>query len=122
MDNYILDENHNPVVENNLFRWENWFQTANRVVCRTQITKDVFVSTIFLGIDHNFSQENSQPILFETMIFGGERDGECIRYSTWNEAKTGHEKIVAEFNQRCSHCNCLRSKDEVECPKCGALF
>jgi hypothetical protein len=30
------------------------------------------------------------------MIFGGERDQECERYATWEEAKAGHARIVAE--------------------------
>lgn len=28
------------------------------------------------------------------MIFGGDRDGEQERYSTWDEAENGHKKIV----------------------------
>jgi hypothetical protein len=28
------------------------------------------------------------------MIFGGEYDNDMWRYTTWNEAKAGHERIV----------------------------
>lgn len=51
------------------------------------------VSTVFLHLDHNWDPEG-QPVLFETMIFGGEYDEEMWRYCTWNEAKEGHDKIV----------------------------
>jgi hypothetical protein len=51
------------------------------------------VSTVFLGIDHNFG--NGPPLLFETMVFGGEYDGYCKRYSTWEEAEGGHKTACA---------------------------
>ena len=45
---------------------------------------EVEVSTVFLGIDHQFGY--GKPLLFETMIFGGKNDGYQTRYSTWEEA------------------------------------
>lgn len=51
------------------------------------------VSTVFLHFDHNWGS-NEAPVLFETMIFGGPYDSDMWRYSTWNEAKEGHDKIV----------------------------
>ena len=53
---------------------------------------DIRVSTVFLGIDHNFC--GGAPLLFETMIFGGPHDQEMQRYSTWDEAENGHEQMV----------------------------
>ena len=57
----------------------------------------VEVSTVFLAIDHNFSGKGS-PLLFETMIFGStffrNSNEYQIRYSTWDEAKAGHERAV----------------------------
>jgi hypothetical protein len=54
------------------------------------------VSTVFLGIDHGFGDD---PILFETMVFGGEYDGIQKRYSTWDEAVEGHYKICYLVNK-----------------------
>ena len=51
------------------------------------------ISTVFLQLDHNWDP-NGQPVLFETMIFGGEYDGEMWRYCTWDEALEGHNKVV----------------------------
>lgn len=51
------------------------------------------VSTVFLSMDHNMSID-AIPVLFETMIFDGPYDGAMWRYSTWDEAKTGHDYIV----------------------------
>jgi hypothetical protein len=47
---------------------------------------DIFVSTVFIG------QCN---IIFETMVFGGERDGYTDRYKTRAGALAGHEATVA---------------------------
>jgi hypothetical protein len=59
-----------------------------RIIGNTQIG-DVEVSTIWLGLDHHWG--GGPPILFETMIFGGEYDRWQIRYSTEEEARAGHE-------------------------------
>lgn len=57
---------------------------------------DVLVSTVFLGLDHNWSGQGP-PIVFETMVFGGDRDQEMLRYATWDEADSGHRRIVDEL-------------------------
>jgi hypothetical protein len=55
----------------------------------------VRVSTVFLGIDHNFLGIGD-PILFETMLFPlSENIMEYQdRYSTWDEAVVGHRKAT----------------------------
>ena len=54
---------------------------------------DVFISTMFLGIDHRFD-DAGPPLLFETMIFGGPDDEETWHYSTWDDAVAGHAVAV----------------------------
>ncbi len=49
---------------------------------------DANVSTVFLGLDHAFG--GGPPMLFETMIFGGDHDEYCERYATVEEARAGH--------------------------------
>lgn len=53
----------------------------------------VSVSTVFLGIDHSFFE--GPPLVFETMIFGGEHDGWQDRCSTWEEAEAMHARACA---------------------------
>jgi len=55
----------------------------------------VTVSTVFLGIDHNFSGEGP-PLLYETMVFGGDLHEGCNRYSTREEALAGHEAVLED--------------------------
>ena len=53
----------------------------------------VWVSTVWLGIDHGFGR-TSAPLIFETMIFGGRYDECQWRYATRAEAEAGHERVV----------------------------
>lgn len=54
---------------------------------------DVLVSTVFLGMDHAY--DGGIPLLFETMVFGGEHDLWQDRCSTWSGAEEMHAKAVA---------------------------
>ena len=59
----------------------------------------VRISTVFLGLDHQFN-EKGPPILFETMVFGGKLDTAQWRYATWDEAEKGHRGIDRVRTQR----------------------
>lgn len=87
--NYILD-GKTPVECDDVMTWGSWFQTADRHVKKTNLG-DIQVSTVFLGLDHNY-EETGAPVLFETMIFGGDHDEYCERYTTWDDAEKGHDK------------------------------
>lgn len=88
---YIL-KGHTPVVEPDVLTWAKWLGTANRTVALTG-KNGVTISTVFLGLDHNFLSDGA-PILFETVVFGGEHDQEQERYATWDGAEIGHQKMV----------------------------
>lgn len=91
---YIL-VGHEPVAEPDLMRWAEWMENADRHVKLTE-QGDVRVSTVFLGLDHNFGDLFGRPILFETMAFVGRESVAMDRYRTWDEAGAGHARIVAE--------------------------
>jgi hypothetical protein len=64
--------------------WHFEFMTLDeRRVARTELD-GADVSTVFLGLD----------LVFETLVFGGPMDGECHRYSTWEQAEVGHKAMV----------------------------
>lgn len=93
---YILD-GHTPVPIDNIMEWAEMFQnTENRIVEHTQIG-DVLISTVFLGMNHNWRPDD-EPLLFETMIFGGDFDNNQFRYATWGEAEEGHAECVRMVN------------------------
>ena len=88
---YIL-EGKIPKAVDDVVVWGRWFETAKRHVNQTELPNNVRVSTVFLGIDHSF--DGGVPILFGTMIFGGEHDEYQERYATWEEAEVGHQRAV----------------------------
>lgn len=96
MKSYLLDENKNPyVVSFDEFR-KGWADDMKRVAI--DYIDNIKISTVFLGWDHSFMDE-STPILFETMIFGGEHDEFQRRYKTYNEALQGHTEAVEMVKQ-----------------------
>lgn len=105
---YKLDENNNPVhcsdyTEHNQWRLSLDPEKQTAVGCTVDriVINDETVSTVFLAIDHNYDySSNPKPILFETMIFGGYRDGDQERYSSWDEALEGHNRIVNEIIEK----------------------
>lgn len=66
---------------------------------RVALTKvgDVEVSTVWLGLNHNYGE--GPPLIFETIVFGG-HDEVCERYATEEEALAGHARVVAELEER----------------------
>lgn len=100
-DKYVLDgRTPRPVAD--VVEWGRWFQTAaaRRTVGLSEVEtpdgRHAAVSTVFLGLDHNFVGRGP-PILFETMIFaaGARRiDQWQRRYATWGEAEAGHRRAV----------------------------
>lgn len=91
-DKYILD-GHTPKPVNDLMEWAKWFETADRHVADDTIG-GIRVSTVFLALNHSFN-ENDEPLLFETMIFGGNFDQYQVRCSTWEQAEQAHSDAVA---------------------------
>ena len=81
---YILDGKI-PVP---FFDTTKWGLQVDKIIGKDQFGS-VSVSTVFLGMDHSFG--GGDPVLFETMIFGGEHDQYQERYCTWDEAEKGHQ-------------------------------
>jgi hypothetical protein len=82
-------------VEVDFMTWVVWFEDIdNRQIKYTQ-QGDVWVSTIFVGLDHNYS-DRGPPNLFETMAFVGDHSVGQERYATLAEAEEGHARAVAE--------------------------
>lgn len=109
LEHYIL-EHHDVVLEPDLMKWSRWRETADVTVASTD-NGVIWISTVFLGVDHNFM--GGPPHLFETMTFltdGFEEEAQKVkfdfqglevwRWSTWDEADEGHWKIVRRMFNR----------------------
>lgn len=95
-DRYYTLNGKKAVPCGDLMKWAEWFESADRIVAATEID-DTKVSTVFLGLDHSFGE--GPPLLFETMVFGGDADGDCDRYTTWEEAEQGHAAKLAALKR-----------------------
>lgn len=89
------DDPATPIPAPDLNEWAMWFERAERHVgLDTLFFGYIRVSTVFLGVDHSWSPEDS-PVLWETMVFGGPGDGEYqVRYSSYADAVKGHAEAV----------------------------
>ena len=107
---YILDDEHNPIKVNNLLGLINWFWIAAKNdsegkgkkptlrVALTELRDGRRVSTIFSALDYNCG--SGKPLLFETKVYKKDSDPKrqlIERYSTWDEAKKGHKRIVKKL-------------------------
>ena len=85
-----------------LLQWAAWSEHASRVVAvaigvgplrlrpSDAAPKPARISTVFLGLDHRFGDDDGAPLVFETLVFGGRFDGACRRYASWDAAMDGH--------------------------------
>ncbi|MGV7794884.1 hypothetical protein PJP13_24240 [Mycobacterium kansasii] len=74
-------------------KW-NTQQRVGRTVLTDGANDGTVVSTVWLmGIDHSY-EPDGPPIIFETMIFGGQSDQELRRYATEEQAMRGHLEAV----------------------------
>jgi len=78
--------------------WAMWMESPERVVDKTVVSDEVDVSTVFVGLDFNFSGKASgkkhRPYCWETLIRGGPYCGRLWRYATRGDAKRGHWQVV----------------------------
>ena len=81
-------------VRSDMDGWTRWLmENENQVKYSEQ--GDVCVSTVFLGLDHNFFRLGP-PLLFETVVFIAGEGRDMTRYATWDEAVAGHDATVRE--------------------------
>jgi len=94
---YYLDEN-GEIQKGDSLDCNAFLETEkNRKICQDLVDGKIRISTVFLMVDHNYT-DNGPPILFETMIFGGYFDGYQQRYYTKKEAVDGHAFCLSEVN------------------------
>lgn len=96
---YILDADGNPVPCDDPIAHARWWERSHRdrsyVIAQDvdehDPAKTVMVSTVFLGLDHQYGV--GPPVLWETLVFGGVLDGEMRRYTSRAAALRGHQAM-----------------------------
>lgn len=71
------------------------------------------VSTVWLGLDHRYAGDGP-PLIFESMVFGGGLDQFCRRYSTEEQARAGHEDVIARVKAEGAAFAALRDDEHVQ--------
>jgi len=88
------DKSGEPI---DLMKWAKYFEDLDYKVIARDMVGGNEVSTVWLGINHNFSDDGA-PVIFETMVFPNEDwDGDELymnRYSTEAEALEGHKEAI----------------------------
>lgn len=115
LKHWILNKDHTTTIVD-LNEWARWFETADRVVAKTDI--DGFhVSTVFIGINHNFGP--GPPHIFETAVFDDKSVIDMERASTWDDALIQHNAMVRKHMTARQDEVKRKTKKErkEECPK-----
>jgi hypothetical protein len=90
-DYYILVDRLPVAVD--VHTWARFFGNIDNRRIGQDIFDNVRVSTVFLGFNHNM-HSTGNPVLFETMIFGGPLDSSQWRYTSYADAEAGHKCAV----------------------------
>lgn len=91
--------------------WAEWFGEADRFI--GYYGRDGWrVSTVFIGIDHNFSG-HGPPLLFETIVFDDREDEGQERYSTKDDALIGHARHVRELDKKLDDASKIADLDKI---------
>ena len=106
MSNKYILVDKKPVPCDDLHEWAKWLEKNDRTVAKTTGTiknngvnmGEITISTVFLGLDHNFD-EDGEPVLFETFVFGGPLDEEMDRCSTWEGAEKMHQLMIEKVKR-----------------------
>ncbi len=53
------------------------------------------MSTFWLGLNHDWRSD--EPLIYETIIIGGEHDATGMRYATEKQAREGHRRAVDDL-------------------------
>lgn len=94
---YVLDEHGLPVRTRSRDVWEHWMLgPTNRFISATQVGRDVRVTTVFIGHE-DLGQEGH---FWETMVSGGDLDGECRTSPTKEDALATHAQMVALIKKK----------------------
>lgn len=97
---YYLKPDHSVGWTYDVLEWAKRFEFSmdKRHVGYTKLKAGLEVSTVFLGIDHNFFGD--RPLLFETAVLTDYGWDIRDRYSTWDEALAGHEATVKSLHEQ----------------------
>lgn len=89
--------NGKPIrAENAPMIWVNLIgDEANKAVNANYLANGISISTVWLGLNHNW--EAGKPLIYETGVFREGKELELVRYSTRVQALAGHKEMVKKW-------------------------
>jgi hypothetical protein len=101
---YALLSENGEIVGCDLLTWAKSMEHGYRRIRQETLPGGYWLSTVFLGLNHNFNPYSEKPLWFETMIFRPPRDKGtscyCEQFSTLEEAFQGHEEAKRWFEKQ----------------------
>ncbi len=98
MSNLYILKHRKPIPCENVIKWGKWFERHYSRRVRSTYIQDIWISTVFLGVDHAF--DDGELVLFETMIFNKKDDNRVDdifgRCTTWRQALKMHRQAIEE--------------------------
>jgi hypothetical protein len=92
---YVLD-GHIPKRELDLMAWARWYETSDpeRTVAYERMPNDVQVNTLFVSVEPVGTNPAEEPLLFQTVVYGGLWNFWGKNVATWEEAEQLHAAVV----------------------------
>lgn len=110
---YILNAAGEPEPAPDLISWVKWWMQADERHVALDTCDHWRVSTVFLGLDHNW-RPGGAPLLFETMVFDEDgTDRLCQRYTLRSLALAGHQAAVALVQAKYAEA-CAATQDALD--------
>jgi len=100
---YILNDFGENVPCPDLEKWARWLEGPSREMCRLRDqVGPLHVSTVFLGLDHSFS--DGPPLLWEMKVFSDDsqsgQEHKCQRFTTMQDAHAFHRGYVKGLREK----------------------
>lgn len=101
--NYILDEEGEPKEARSLAEWAaymEWGRKKGGRIVKQEWVDNVRVSTVFLGLNHNWGE--GPPVLWETMTFSNRADWDQLQdrcSGAREQAEAMHEQMLVQVRE-----------------------
>lgn len=112
---YVLDDDGCPIPADR-DTWSDMCRERFPVVGATNLTPEVWVSTVFFGTNIRLVDE---PALWETMVFGFEGEAYQQRYTSQEAAVAGHEAAVQWARTQLEQGRPVRAAPDSDLPSEG---
>lgn len=86
-----------PVPVREHARWQDWINTHERTLARTDLSDALYVETWFVGVDQRPTSQPGPPLLFSTEVWRDGKRAEHYRLSTLKRAGLAHTNVAARL-------------------------